>query len=321
MVSAPDVADSTLGLGTLLDRLEATPAVGPIDLMLAMHRLRPTVPEDAARVAVEVPLAPTLTTPDGTATLSASALLREWLAGGGVRVEVVEEDTEIPGALEILVRPPVPWSVCEAITFSDHLVGPRLTPGHDAFVLPGRPSVALAWGLGVEFSNETHFVEVGGELEPAAWDYLLRALGRGEEVPSYLTLGHSAFVTLVRLQDQGRLDPEVAVAAATARWDSVKPGFTGGAVNWERAFLRGAMCGLWPVAVAVAAAGLERKDRPPDLDALLDVLARHVHEVPDAVLANPGLPPAFGRVAGEPGDDPLRHAVRRLVEAAASVPR
>ena len=50
-VSTPDVIDGSLGLERLRARLDATPYVGPLDLRLALGRLRPTVPEDAGRIA------------------------------------------------------------------------------------------------------------------------------------------------------------------------------------------------------------------------------------------------------------------------------
>jgi hypothetical protein len=117
--------------------------------------------------------------------------------------------------------------------------------------------------------------DVGGTIGVTGWDAILTGLGA--QAGSYYA---PDFASLVRLQNQGRLDPTTAAAAATARWDNGDPDFIGDALGWERAMLRGALRGLWPVAVAVVEAGMARPEPPPELDSLVAVLARRAHEVP-----------------------------------------
>ena len=120
--------------------------------------------------------------------------------------------------------------------------------------------------------------DVGGTIGATGWDSLLLTLGT--EASRHSSYAPPDFEALVRLQDQDRLDPATAARAASARWDEGLPDFIGDALGWDRAFLRGAMRGLWPAAVAVVEAGLRRDERPAGLDALVAVLRRHVHEAP-----------------------------------------
>ena len=71
----------------------------------------------------------------------------------------------------------------------------------------------------------------------------------------------------------------VAAATATAEWDAGSS-VIGDGVGWEHAFLRGALRGLWPVAVAVVEAGLARDERPAECDALQAVMRRYARHVP-----------------------------------------
>ena len=67
--------------------------------------------------------------------------------------------------------------------------------------------------------------------------------------------------------------------------------------------------------MVVVGAGLQRAERPTELVALVEVLTRHVHVVPD-----PRLPAVFSVVAAEAEGGPLTEAVRRLLAAASREP-
>jgi len=276
LVSTPDVIDGSLGLDRLLQRLRDAPRVGPLDLRLALGRLRPTSPADASRVGVLPGTDPDVTSPGRDRETDTAELVRRWVAAGGLRL--VPRRRPEPGLWEYESAAPVPWTSCPALDAAPVGDSPAGHRHDDTWSLPGRPDLWLRNGI-VGVSRDESLADVGGTIGTAGWETLLLALGAG--AGSYYA---PDFVSLVRLQDQGRLDPAVAAAAAGARWDACEADLIGDALGWERAMLRGAIRGLWPVAVAVVEAGLARPQVPTDLDALVRVLARRAHEVPpDAV--------------------------------------
>jgi hypothetical protein len=308
LLSTPDVIDGSLGLGRLLERLASTPSVGPLDLRLALGRLRPTQPSDAAQVVPEVPTDPVLTSAAGDARVSASGTIRRWLAEGGL--QLTSRRGPEPGTWLYDATAPVSWDGCAALTGTPDLSdSPGQQMWEDAWFTPGRPDLPLRHGFSA-LARDLSAADVGGTISPVGWDSIL--VGLGTRAASYYA---PDFTTLVRLQDQGRLHPVPAAVAARARWDSGLPVVSGQALGWERSMLRGALRGLWPVAVVVVGTGLQRTERPTELVALVEVLTRHVHEVPD-----PTLPAVFSEVAAEAEGDPLSDAVRRLLAAASRVP-
>jgi hypothetical protein len=178
------------------------------------------------------------------------------------------------GTRDVVGRCAVPWGSHEALAGTPAADdGPPVLRQSDVFAMPGRPDVWLRHGFHVQGPADS-VVEVGGPIGPVGWATILHVLCE----PSPHAWQSPDLGALVHLQDQGRLDPEAGVAAAVARWSSGRK--DGGALGWERAMLRGALRGLWPVAVAIVEAGLARDDRPPEVDALIEVLRRRRHEVP-----------------------------------------
>ncbi|QBX55325.1 hypothetical protein EXE58_07565 [Nocardioides seonyuensis] len=305
MVSAPCKSDGTLCVNDLLSRLAEATCVGPVDVLVALHRLRNGTPADAARVAGEVPTAATVTTPGGALTTSASATVRSWLAGT-LDVTLVDEPSD-----PVRVSPPVPWESCDAVATRPGFAAALTRGEHGAFapyLLPGRPLLVLGHGFRSQGRNHT-LADVGGPLDPAVWAHVLEAL-RGEpdkyvhqEMTSY------DLEVLARLSAQGRLDGTAAVTACEAGWDD-RARVLGDGRGWEHAFLRGAMVGLWPVAIQILDSGLRRADPPAELGGLVEVLARRVHEVPEPVI-----PDAVVAFAAEASDSPLHRAVRSFAAA------
>lgn len=269
-LSTPDRVDGALSLDALLERLARARTVGPIDLRLALARLRPTTPGDAARVPGHARTEPALTVRTGDHDLDASELVRSWLAGGGLQCTVGLNDDGHP-----VVRATSPWSWNSLPVLARREV-PDLPPirHDDIWRLPARPDVWLRGGFHSSTSPES-LADVGGRLGADGWRRLFEHLA--EVPPDYTALD---FAALVRLQRQGRLDPAVATATAVAEWDGGRTDLLGDVVGWEHVFLRGALRGMWPVAVAVVEAGLARPERPGGIDALRDVLRRYAHHVP-----------------------------------------
>jgi hypothetical protein len=240
--------------------------------------------------------------------VSASGTIRRWLAEGGL--QLTSRRGPEPGTWLYDATAPVSWDGCAALTGTPDLSdSPGQQMWEDAWFTPGRPDLPLRHGFSA-LARDLSAADVGGTISPVGWDSIL--VGLGTRAASYYA---PDFATLVRLQDQGRLHPVPAAVAAGACWASGLPVVSGQALGWERSILRGALRGLWPVAVVVVGAGLQRAERPTELVALVEVLTRHVHEVPD-----PTLPAVFSEVAAETEGGPLTDAVRRLLAAASREP-
>lgn len=274
VVSTPDVIDGSLGLDHLRERLAAAPRVGPIDLRLALGRLRPAPAGGMTGIVTTAVTDPAVTSPDASRQDSAGERVRQWLEGGGLRLEPRGRDAS--GNVTYEGECPVPWQSCEALAHTGVDDGAPGSRSNDAFTIPGRPDVWLRQGLFAIGDRDGGVAEVGGPIGSRGWSAILDALGTP---PAHINLDPD-FTDLVGLQDQGRLDPATAAAAAVARWDDMSSDDGDGALRWERAMLRGALRGLWPVAVAVVEAGMERDERPAEVDALVEVMRRHAHEVP-----------------------------------------
>ncbi|MDT0187620.1 hypothetical protein Q9S36_46285 [Microbacterium sp. ARD31] len=273
VVSTTDVSDGSLGLDHLWERLAAAESVGPLDLRLALGRLRPGDLRSVPEAAVEALVDPALSSPDGSRQDRAVDVVQRWVDGGGLRL--TPKRTNVPHQWAYDAACPVPWSSCEALAGAPLDDGPPRARADDAYTLPGRPDLWLRQGFHGHDADDS-LADVGGPIGVHGWSVVLDHLF----TPSPTVHHDPDFVSLVRLQDQGRLDPAVAVRAASARWDAAPPDAADGALGWERAMLRGALRGLWPVAVAIVEAGLARDERPADLDPLVAVLRRRMHEVP-----------------------------------------
>lgn len=273
VLSTPDRVDGTLGLDALLDRLSRARTVGPVDLRLALARLRPTSPANAARVPPSVHTDPALTAASGDHEMDAAEMVRAWVGAGGLRCR---PGPDAYGLRTFRAESPWSWDSLPALSRRPVPDLPHYRH-NDIWRLPGRPDVWLRNGLRVTSSSET-LADVGGTLDVPGWRTVLATLATMP--PDYTAVD---FTSLVRLMRQGRLDPAVAAATATAEWDAGST-VIGDGVGWEHAFLRGALRGLWPVAVAVVEAGLRRPEPPEEIDVMQAVLRRYARHVPaDAV--------------------------------------
>ncbi|WP_141014319.1 hypothetical protein [Nocardioides sambongensis] len=115
VLAAPTWADFTLDFDDLLGRLVACEgrAVGPLDLIQALHRLRPVDPARLTELdGLDVRTTPELTSPDGDESWDAVELVRSWVSSGGLPpVNAVAVD----GKWTSTATAPVPFTMCRVL--------------------------------------------------------------------------------------------------------------------------------------------------------------------------------------------------------------
>jgi len=312
-LAAPSWADGTLDLESLLVRLDEAAAgpgsvVGPLDLVQALHRLRPCDPARAAEVPAGLRTAPAFTDPEGRDSWDASGLVRQWLTEGGLPTlelgvdaggqwmtptvtpvpftrlaalpAALAEDPWCPGPLHSTVRmlPRWPDRVTVDAFATTSIFDPRAFPGLTAGPF-GLPLHDRLLSLATPHHNQTHFGVV-----PTLADFAAR----------------------------GRLDPVMAAAAAVGRHEAGTLKLALLNKTLQR-LMPVAFRGIWPSALAIAdgLCGVPRK--PTQLPDLLRLLTAHAHEVPAEAARD--LPPTLVSLAESRGSTKSHEAARQLVHA------
>lgn len=309
-LSTPTRLDGTVALDDVLDRLPLGP-VGPLDLLLALHRLCPWSDAAAARLGAVDPHLLTDPSVSGRAPLPVAEVLRRWVDGGGLPPV---RSVAVPGRngpeWEHEADPaPVSWSETDVAPV-DVLASPNPTFSAGAYlrVAPGRPDAAVAR------VHDPH------PVSPQDLAALLTLHGHGHAGVDWL-------VSALFGSDHRR-DEIVAVVAARATPERVDPELLRtvvrehldlGLVTPARAtpvlrslFQHGGLPTWWPVALTVAAAGCSASRVPSGLADLLSLLADTVVEVPDRRLPGP-----VHDLAARSGKSRARVEAARLVETAA----
>lgn len=307
LLSTPTYRDGTLDFDDLLGRLRATAAagvsVGPLDLVQALHRLRPTDPARAAELEPpEVLTDAAFTNPDGDEAWDAVELVRTWVVGGGLPdLDPVVKDGEWSTAAVA----PVPWSRCVALP--EELRADPWCPGPVVDVVRMMPlwgdrCAALNYPEGEGYGGFPTLI--AGPLGLALHDRFLQFMTNAYRGSSLIV---STVLSVLRLD---RLDPQLAAAAALRR--HAVGALSLGAINWSAwvAFEFGGFRGLWPSLLEIAAALCEVPDPPAELPELLRLLADHGHEVPEPVI-----PESLRNFADGSGKARGRAEARALVEA------
>lgn len=119
-----------------------------------------------------------------------------------------------------------------------------------------------------------------------------------------------AVCTVLDVARHDRLDPELAAAAAVGRHRAGTLGAGRLTESIGATFESGGLRGLWPSALAIAAALCEVPDKPSGLPDLLRLLATYAHEVPD-----PRVPDALRWFADGRGSSRSHLEARALVAA------
>jgi hypothetical protein len=332
-LSTPTYADCTLDLDDLLARLETLVGrpdalVGPMDLVQALHRVRPEPaladrvgdvdrlrelrPADAGPLAT----AADLTSRDGLEKWDVLAEVTTWVRAGGVaplNPQVVDQrwvtDVVSPVPFDRLHAAPA-WFHTRNWALAEHAsnVAARILP-----LWPDRiGSAARVHATGFHPAHIPGLM--AGTFGLPTHDRLLQAA-------QTTVNGHENAVQCV-LADfalRGRLDPTTLAQAAVDRHTAgtmklapiaamFRESFQGRDLYAGRA--PAALHGLWPATVAMAAALSAEKKGPYGLPELLRLLTDYVIEVPAELAA---VPDEIRALAGQSGTTKAHLEARVLV--------
>lgn len=315
ILSTPTWADGTLDLDDLLSRLAlvaagSDPTVGPIDLVQALHRLRPV---DRARLD-DVPAGlrtdPDYTDRRGLASWDATEMVRIWIAEGGL--PSLNPAADEAGRWTTTAVAPVPFNRLVALPRA--LADDPWTPGPLVSVVRMMPR----WGdrvvenafAEVMLDDPRHFPgHIAGPLGVPLHDRLLSLL-----TPGLNTDRFGALPVLAEVAQQGRLDPAAAAAAAVGRHHQGTLRLGVLVKVLQRGLEeRGAFADLWPCALAIANALCAVARKPSGLPDLLRLLTKFAHEVPASAAAD--VPDALRRLADSRGSTKSHDEARALVDA------
>lgn len=308
LLSSPTHSDGTLDVPTLMARMEDARDAGPLDLLLALLRLAPY--DGAPPPVPELSFDPDLS-PRVPGAADASALVERWLAAGGLPDPVARlEDAR----WQLDWRPPVPWREF-AVVAAEGPTGPPLWTRHGGYDPVWRARTCPRWPDVVPHAaqeSETDLravLALSGPLGEPSILLLLNVLARGRGEPFWKP-GETDHDVLVDALTSGRIDPGRAAAAASLGWSSGAFSLPDGLPHWRRLLEDGAMAPFWPVALAVAEAGITHAPKPRGLADLLRLLADLAPEVPAGHRA---VPAGVTRFAAGPGRTKSHDEARRLV--------
>jgi hypothetical protein len=314
VLATPVWQDGTVDLATLIARLgrvaQRRGTVGPIDLVLALHRLRHEGPVPRAELDAlgAVPTDPALTSPSGEATEDAVGLLRTWLGAGGLPPI---DATAVDGFWTTSATTPVPFARCRAVpaevAADPFHVGSAWLQTELMPLWPDR-RLQRAFGEALPRRRSSDFpLGLSGELGLAMHDSYL----------SHLTHFHhdsdlgSGMQAMRQPIENGKLRTPMLVRAALGRHQAGTLRLTHLASSWEVLCERGHLSGLWEPMLAVADALAAEPRRPTDLHALLRLLNRYAVEGP-----TPGPAPEHLRALATARGSTKAHVEARLLVTA-----
>lgn len=315
ILSTPTWADGTLDLDDLLARLADSiaapePTVGPIDLVQALHRLRPVDPARADDVPAGLRTDAAFTDPDGVASWDATELVRTWISAGGL--PPLDPRPDENGMWSTRVVAPVPFNRLAALPKA--LADDPWAPG------PIAPTVRMMprWGdrvVAQAFAQfmlygPTHFPgHIAGAFGVPLHDRLLSFL-----TPDANTNSMQGLPTLVEFAQRGRVDATAFAAAAVGRHERGTLRLSLLTKTLQRGFEEnGAFPGLWPAALAMADTLCGVTKKPSGLPELLRLLTTYAHEVPASEISE--IPDGLRQLAEGRGSTRSHAEARELVAA------
>ena len=325
LLSTPSRPNGGLDLDVLVDRLRHSAEVGfgPLDLLQAILRLRPTEPDQSVLLDGLAPVPPDTSAGTTTQVADAVAYVREVVAAGRVIPPLITwEQLEDEGWL-VENPPPALWLAmlpvdpAELGSSLDELAPPARTqfPATDhRHVTPWCPDLALrqvglwqpanTWSLLPE-----SFVHMAGPLGVAVQDALLREYaGERTETP------REAVGRTMEALGRRTYPPVTAVAAAAGRLAAGRLNLSRCAAAWEQIFLAGGLYPVWHVALHTAEIAVAQPRRPPGLADLLRMLTAYAPEIP-LESGHREMPPRLAAYAAEKGSTKGHAEARRFVAA------
>ena len=322
LLSTPSHADHSVSLEALVRRIALCQgtSVGPMDLLQALLRLRPTDPSelhqlDGIALLVDDAVSPT---DQPTGVTDGVEVLRAWVLAGGLP------------PLEPYVKEVAPpfgqarWVSDTVLPLPDWLLAlaPRGFLNDDPLryqsydmvrIVPQWPD-RLLW----------HYTALERPANMTRW--LLREMVVGREappdLPAYDAVLHQMVCTDARsraeaarmgldLMGEGRFDADRFAQVAVARlYSGVLPLARVTAV-WELMTTSGGLRQLWPAILKVAEAACTARPRPAGTADLLRTMSALLPEVPA-----PEVPPAIRGCAESKGSTKAQHEARRFVSTA-----
>lgn len=313
-LSTPTWRDGTLDLGTLNQRLRDLDGrlVGPLDLVQALHRLRPVEPDQVAHVpAVDVRTDPCLTDPDGTTSWDAVDLVRTWVRAGGLpELRPVPVDGKwTPGRTV-----PISWSQCrsapEPVRDGEWTHGALPEMARMFPLWPDRATSVDAFA-GYPFYDARHFPDqMPGPFGVPLHDVLLGALN----LPPNWS-GRSAALSTWNVVTRRRLiDPGALVEAAVGRHAAGALPLGRITERIQRVLDAGGLAVTWPAFLPMAGALCAHNPKPSGLSGFLRLLSTYVGEVP-ANDVDRAVPETLRRFAASAGKSRSHAEARALVAA------
>lgn len=313
VLAAPTWADFTLDFDDLLARLVACEGrpVGPLDLVQALHRLRPV---DPARLTdldgLSVRTTPELTSPDGDESWDAVGLVRSWVSSGGLPPV---DATAVDGTWTSPATAPVPFTMCRVLArFSSVAEDPYVTAADMARVYPtwSDRAVRRAFVDGSRQRTTTaNFpAHATGSFGAPLHDLFLHDLTRATVntdrnddrlLGARCALGHQRF------------DPALFAEAGLQRHRAGTLGLPHLLETTQALGEQQLVKQLWPLLTALASSLAAEPKRPPALAGMFRQLSGWVVEIPERV----ELPDGIRHLAAARGSSKAHEAARTLVAA------
>ncbi len=312
VLAAPTCADFTLDFDDLLARLMACGSrpVGPLDLVQALHRLRPVDPARLAELGgLDVRTTPELTSPDGDESWDAVELVRTWVSSGGLPPV---DASAVDGMWTSRATAPVPFTTCRVLARVPSVAeDPYATAADLARVFPtwSDRAVRNAFVEGSRHGTTTADfpAHASGSFGAPLHDLFLHDLSRAT-VKSYLkdqllgarcALGHQRF------------DPALFAEVGRQRHRAGTLGLPHLLETTQALGEQQLVKQLWPLLTALASALAAEPRRPPALAGMFRQLSGWVVEIPERV----ELPDGIRHLAAARGSSKAHEAARTLVEA------
>jgi hypothetical protein len=323
LLSTPTYDDGTLTLDDLVRRLGGCDTFGPLDLALALLRMRPVDPARASELEDLSPVPPDDTLPP-TPIADAVAHARAAIAANGLRPpRLTLADLDAHGWLADDAMPPDDfWAACLPLDLEPFGIGvDDLAPPYP-------------WGGGMaSYAVAPHFPDLRIREKPWVRSWLthdawwqLWAPDRGYVMGTPGLLIHATFLREYAQTSKhpramaleatstaigaGSYHPDTALVAAEALLRLGRLNLARCSQAWEELFLVGGLRTLWPVALGTAAAACRQPRKPPGLPDLLRVLTRYAGEVPEV-----RLPDEITTLAAEKGSTKSHAEARALTQA------